>query len=374
MCGSKPAARPPQGLGDDHHLAAADQAVGPGVVVIEDERLEHRPAGPDLPDGVLLDLVLDAAATERAGLAAARVDDHQGARLLRGRAPGLDDLAEDQLAVRFQGSRFRCVRLRAWVLRDVQVQRWLRECSSYRVGGELAMQLQPTAGGGVEPRRVREIEVGDDPSPIRRFGKRYRRRSVCPSTRSVATRKDPDTRARERRREGPGAATDREVPPSVSRRDMTRSGRTPIEQPAGLVSSEPDAVPVAAMPGADASFDRPGRTIRRLLRRGRPQPRACSSRVARRTRPRTDGPAGRRSPGGIELHEPALVEHGKRWPRLMASPWSWVTWTRVEPNRSMELDELARGARAERLVEARERLVQEQDGRPSGHGPPRATR
>ena len=34
---------PLQGLGDDHHLAAADQTVGPGVIVIEDERLEHRP-------------------------------------------------------------------------------------------------------------------------------------------------------------------------------------------------------------------------------------------------------------------------------------------------------------------------------------------
>ena len=60
-----------------------------------------RPA--ELPQGLLLDLVLDAAAAEGPDLTAAGIDDHHGPRLLGRRSPGLHDLAEHQLAILLQG-------------------------------------------------------------------------------------------------------------------------------------------------------------------------------------------------------------------------------------------------------------------------------
>lgn len=87
----------------DHHFAAANQAVGPGVIVVEDERVEPDSVLAKLPDGVLFDFVLDAAAAQRPNLPAARVDDHHRARLLRGRAARLDHLAKERLATLLQG-------------------------------------------------------------------------------------------------------------------------------------------------------------------------------------------------------------------------------------------------------------------------------
>ena len=57
----------------------------------------------ELPQGLLLHLVLDAASAEGADLSAGRVDDHDRPGLLRRRAPRLDDLAEDQRTVLLEG-------------------------------------------------------------------------------------------------------------------------------------------------------------------------------------------------------------------------------------------------------------------------------
>ena len=72
--------------------------------MVEDERVEPDPLLAELADGVLLDLVLDAAAAERADLASVGVDGHQCAGLLRRRAARLHHLAEEQLAAFLQGS------------------------------------------------------------------------------------------------------------------------------------------------------------------------------------------------------------------------------------------------------------------------------
>ena len=71
--------------------------------MVEDERMDGRGIPADLLDGLLFDLVLDAAAAERAHLAALGIDDHHRAGLLRRRAPGLHHLADDQLAILLQG-------------------------------------------------------------------------------------------------------------------------------------------------------------------------------------------------------------------------------------------------------------------------------
>ena len=71
--------------------------------MVEDERMDGRGFAADLLDGLLLDLVFDAAATERAHLATVGIDDHHRARLLRRRAAGLHHLADDQLAILLQG-------------------------------------------------------------------------------------------------------------------------------------------------------------------------------------------------------------------------------------------------------------------------------
>ena len=143
---------PAQGLDGDDHLAAADQAVGPGVVVIEDERLENRPAAAELPDRRLLHLVLDASSPQRSGLAASGVNHHERAGFLRRRSSGLHDLADDLPRGSVPGPRSGVVIRRAWFSMECQMQRGSMASSGYRVGERLAMQLHSTAGGGVEPR------------------------------------------------------------------------------------------------------------------------------------------------------------------------------------------------------------------------------
>ena len=71
--------------------------------MVEDKRMDGSGIPADLLDGLLLDLVLDAAAAERADLAALGIDDHHRAGLLRRRTPGLHHLADDQLAILLQG-------------------------------------------------------------------------------------------------------------------------------------------------------------------------------------------------------------------------------------------------------------------------------
>ena len=92
-----------QGLDGNHHLSPADQAICPGVIVVEHESTQGRPHVPELADGVLLDLVLDTAASQRSGLTTGGIDDHDRPGLLRGRTLRLHDLAEDLLATLFQG-------------------------------------------------------------------------------------------------------------------------------------------------------------------------------------------------------------------------------------------------------------------------------
>ena len=71
--------------------------------MIEEKRMDGRGFAADLLDGLLLDLVLDAAAPERANLAAVGIDDHHRAGLLRRRSPRLHHLADEQLAILLQG-------------------------------------------------------------------------------------------------------------------------------------------------------------------------------------------------------------------------------------------------------------------------------
>ena len=77
-------------MGQDRHPAAADQAVVPAVIVVEAEGEDFRLAGVvEAEERSPLDLGLDAAAAEGAGLGAVRVDEHRRAGLLRRAAPGL---------------------------------------------------------------------------------------------------------------------------------------------------------------------------------------------------------------------------------------------------------------------------------------------
>ena len=91
------------GLRDDHHLAAADQTVRPGIIVVEDVRVQRRGRSVEQAQGLLLHLVLDAAAAEGPDLPAGGIDDHDRPGLLRRRAPRLHDLAEDHRPVLLQG-------------------------------------------------------------------------------------------------------------------------------------------------------------------------------------------------------------------------------------------------------------------------------
>src|SRR5262249_29192622 len=98
-----------EGVGEDAHAAAADEAVVPAVVVVEAEG-QHLAAALALragqdAQGALLDLGLDAAAAEGAALAAVGEDEHGGAGLLRRRAARLDDRAVHALAPRAEGRR-----------------------------------------------------------------------------------------------------------------------------------------------------------------------------------------------------------------------------------------------------------------------------
>ncbi len=92
-----------QGLDGDHHLAPADQAVCPGVIMVEDEGPQRCPRVTELADGKLLDLVLDAPAAQCSGLSAGGIDDHDHPGLLGRRTFRLHDLAIDLLTSRFQG-------------------------------------------------------------------------------------------------------------------------------------------------------------------------------------------------------------------------------------------------------------------------------
>ena len=71
--------------------------------MVEDERMDRGGIAADLLDRLLLDLVFDAAAAERAHLAAVGIDDHHRSRLLRRRSARLHHLADDQLATLLQG-------------------------------------------------------------------------------------------------------------------------------------------------------------------------------------------------------------------------------------------------------------------------------
>lgn len=57
----------------------------------------------ELPQCLLLDLVLNATAAQSPDLTSGRIDDHHGSRLLGRRASGFDDLAQDQFSIHFQG-------------------------------------------------------------------------------------------------------------------------------------------------------------------------------------------------------------------------------------------------------------------------------
>src|SRR4051812_5840000 len=89
-------------LRDDLHPAAADQAVRPTVIMVEEERMECGSIPAELPHRLLLHLILDTTAAESPHLAARRVDDHHGPRLLGRRSAGLHDLTEDQFAILLQ--------------------------------------------------------------------------------------------------------------------------------------------------------------------------------------------------------------------------------------------------------------------------------
>src|SRR5205809_5876089 len=81
-----------QGLRQDAHSAAADEAVVPAVVVVEVEDEKLRAIALVIQDaqGTLLDLGFDATSAERAALAAIGEDEHRRPRLLRRRAARLD--------------------------------------------------------------------------------------------------------------------------------------------------------------------------------------------------------------------------------------------------------------------------------------------
>ena len=89
-------------LRHDHHLAAADETIRPSVIVVQEERVESGMIAAELPQRLLLDLVLHAAAAQSPDLTARRIDDHQGARLLRRRPSGFHDLAQNQFPIHFQ--------------------------------------------------------------------------------------------------------------------------------------------------------------------------------------------------------------------------------------------------------------------------------
>src|SRR5262249_9393222 len=105
---------------------------------------------PELPERVLLHLVLDAAPAERADLAAAGVDGHQRARLLGSGPPRLDDLAEDQLAAGFE------------VLDQVAYDFAHASCDSRSIG--FTIPGSPAVERSGPPARL---------SPRRRFGNRF---------------------------------------------------------------------------------------------------------------------------------------------------------------------------------------------------------
>src|SRR5262245_49942664 len=93
-------------MGEDRHASATDQAVVPAVVVVEVEGEDLGPAGGvDGEKGTSLDLGLDAAAAEGAGLGPVREDEHGSAGLLRRAAARLHDGAVDAAAPPVQAGR-----------------------------------------------------------------------------------------------------------------------------------------------------------------------------------------------------------------------------------------------------------------------------
>src|SRR5262249_39355763 len=89
------------------HASAANQAVVPTIVVVEIEGKEFGLAAAVGQDAkrALLHLGLDAAAAERAALAAVGENEHGSAGFLRGRAARLDHRAVDAVLPALQGRR-----------------------------------------------------------------------------------------------------------------------------------------------------------------------------------------------------------------------------------------------------------------------------
>ena len=71
----------------------------------------------------------------------------------------------------------------------------------------------------------------------------------------------------------------------------------------------------------------------------------------------------------VDLHDPALVNHGQALANAqgLALVMSDMHDRRAEP--AMELDQLAPQRCAERIIEVRERLIQQQDARLANHRP-----
>src|SRR5262249_51064463 len=94
-----------QGVGQDAHSAATDQAVVPAVIIIQAKREHFRPSAVPAEDtqGALFHLGLDATASQGAALAAVGQDQHGGPSLLRRRAARLDQRTVNTITALVQG-------------------------------------------------------------------------------------------------------------------------------------------------------------------------------------------------------------------------------------------------------------------------------
>ncbi len=211
-----------------------------------------------------------------------------------------------------------------------------------------------TASSSVSPWRASDARV-DAGREERRLVREQRR--VLVSRRrgrpAAAVRVDPETRRACRRR------APRARPPCTSSRGRPLGGeaRRPRTPPGRMPSTTRPPLPGPSCPASSGIAWPPKRTLvpvdRRLdeVHRRRADERGDED----VPRPRRRASAARRPARSVPSRMTAT-----RWPSVIASVWSWVTYTVVTPRRACSSGERGAHADAELRVEVRERLVHQE--------------
>ena len=232
------------------------------------------------------------------------------------------------------------------------------------------MQLQPPPGGGVEPRCPRELEVGDNPLP---FAWHSAWRSPSEKGLTVDLQRDQPVRALEFDSADDGGEHHERVA-GVFRTDQGFARDDDPFRPNPQLETHRLMQWQDRVPWLDRE------RVRDLvaagvadLKRGLSEHDLARDQVhTRAAHERGDEPMRRTfidSPRRVDLHDPALVNHGQSLADAqgLALVMSDMHYRRAKP--AMELDQLAPERCAERIIEVRERLIQQQDARLTNHRP-----